>query len=344
MNEPAASSRHRIDLIAKAIHGWRDAGRTSPRRRRVDRVIAPLACVVAGLTLFGSAASSESTRKPAVSQINGTVSGFYAGSYQTDIFTALRSNSDWDNAGGIAADVVLPVGSLFGLSVSGGGRWGGASDASSAPPVLITQNLQSAFFVGADFFWRNPEAGFVGLFYTYDRDRSEVAVQIDRSFLSASLPPLSFQSVWTTELNQIRLAGGVYFDEVDLVFDGEYDRTCSTYSQNGRAGTEDCGNGFELGAAIAGYPGSADRVRVGFGLFGGQPLAGQSLGDVGGIASISWQPHFFGNRWVRLNGLAGGGAYVASGGAEPFALVEFSLSIDLPGADDLKQLFREMQI
>ncbi len=307
-------------------------------RQRIRQHARTFAGVVTGLMLIASPASSESTQKPAVSQINGSVSGFYAGNYyQTDIFSG-SSNSDWTNTGGVAADLFLPLGSRFGLSVSGGGRWWGETNEYDPPIDRLTTD-QSAFFIGSDLFWRDPETGFLGLSYGYERR------QIEDTFVFLQVVPVpAIRSVridTTVDQNQIRLGGGFYLAEIDVLLDGGYERTCSITPQ--ASSFEDCWNGYDFGVAIAGYPGSADRVRLSLGVGGGQPLAGESIGTVAGLASISWQPHFFGNRYVRLNGSAGGGAYVG-GGAEPFALVAFSLSIDLPGADNLKQLFREMRI
>jgi hypothetical protein len=301
-----------------------------------------IACVLSGLMLFSGVASSESTRKPAVSQINGSLTGFYSGRFLSEFGYPFEPESEWNNTGGVAANAYLPVGSRLGLVVSGGGRWGGADDLTTSPFVTTTSRNLSEFFVGAGLFWRDPGSGYVGLFYDYDRSRIEYPGTVD--FGNWFFPPESFEAVAESDQNNLRLAGGLYLREVDLSFDGGYERSCSSFAWFQPAANEICDDGFEFGAAVAGYPGESDRVRVGLGLRGGQFAAGESFGDLYGVAWVDWQPPVFGNRFVRLGGSLLGGGFIGSGTSVPFVTLGLSLSIDLPGANDLKQLFREMQI
>lgn len=284
---------------------------------------------------------SESGRKPAVSQINGSVSGFYLGSYQSQALTFVGSNAEWNNSGGVAADVYAPVGSSIGLAVSGGGRWGGADDWTFSPFIVTTSSDLSSFFVGADVFWRDPEAGFVGLFYDYARTRIEHPSLIYSGI--PGTPPFPFKALERADLNDLELRGGLYLAEVDLTFEGGYERLCSTFGAGRATDPLQCLNGFDLGVGVAGYPGRSDRFRIGAAMNGGQPNAGRTGGEVSAIAFVDWQPGFFGNRLVRLGASVGGGTIVWSGGAVPYAVAGFSVSVDLPGSDGLKQLFREMR-
>lgn len=92
------------------------------------------------------------------------------------------------------------------------------------------------------------------------------------------------------------------------------------------------------------YPDVADRIRVGLELRGGQVEAGRNSGHVSGVAFVDWQPGFHGNRSVRVGAQVESGALFQLNDSSPFVGVGVSLSIALPGSDDLKQLFRELQI